>query len=216
MKRFLFPLAVAGALVIGCADQPTSIDDTAITAPDASLDQDGPHGQVAYRLTGDFVSSQHTWSFLFEKMVIRDMDAWVDEDGNMGGSYWVDVYFVGSDEPLVSLEEVTCLSVDPATRQAWVTSARPDPEWGTHYSILQMQDLSPAAMSATGHLRSGRSDLYTGRTTPPWESGQDPHFCLHQPELSEIAVEIPGSDPFPATPMFPIDPGGDLSIRPGH
>lgn len=217
MRRSLFLLILGAAALAACADQPTAPGlDHDLAADRASPSrQENPADRTAYRVTGDFVSSQTALWFIFDRMVIRDLDAWVDREGNMGGSYYVEVYFVGDDVPLISEEVVTCLSVDPSTRQAWITSARPDPEWGTHYSLLQMRDLSPAAMSETGRVNSGRYDLYTGRTTPPWESDQDPHFCLRQPDLAQMPMEIPGGDPLPAMPLFPIDPGGDIAIRMG-
>lgn len=215
-------LLLSTALVLACVDQPTEpigIRDLPMAqVSETVVTQSGeipPSDQLAARVTGAFVSSLSSWDFLFEKMVIRNLDAWVDRAGKMGGSYEVEVHFTGGGGYIVSQEEVVCLSVDPATRQAWIVSARPDEEWGIHYSILQMKDLSPPAMSEIGRSNSGHYDLYAGRTTPPWEEGSGPEFCLLQPDLPQIPVEIPGGDPFPAMQLFPIDPGGDLTIHLG-
>ncbi len=222
MRRYPLALAVA-AMLIACVDAPTE-PDTAYLVPEATSNPAGPRlnhrgpplDRLAYRVTGDFVSSQHSWSFLFAKMTITGLDAWVDVDGNVGGSYDVTVEFVDPSEPtIVSEEEVVCLSVDPTTRKVWLGSARPDEEWGVHYSIVQMQDLSPASMSEAGLLNSGRRDLYTGRTSPPWEPGSGPDFCLQQPDLSEIPLEIPDVATFPPIFMLPIDAGGDIDLQMG-
>ncbi|MEJ2216892.1 MAG: hypothetical protein P8099_09780 [Gemmatimonadota bacterium] len=215
MRTHNLPLILATVGFVACVDQPTTVELTpAAWAPSNALDRQVPAvGRIAYRVTGDFVSPQHSWSF-FGPMTIRNLDAWVDRDGNSGGSYDVVLEWAGSeDPPLVSHEQVVCVSVDPGTRQAWIGSGRPDANWGTHYSILQMMDRSPAAMSETARENSGHADLFTGRTSPPWEPGSGPDFCRLQPDLGQMWVEVPDADPLPPTVMFPIDPGGDLHIQ---
>lgn len=219
MRRIIATLIFGAALLAACVDQPTGpalpqLASKDTYATDVLATRHPLHAApLQYRVTGDFVSSQSSWDFLFARMIITGLDAWVDRQGNMGGSYEVQVDWTGGGEPLVSHEEVVCVSVDPSTRQAWIVSARPDPTLGTHYSILQMKDLSPASMSTNGREHSGRYDLYAGRSIVPWEAGAGPEFCLLQPDLSQIPVEIPGVGTYPAVQMFPIDEGGDIDVQ---
>ena len=149
--------------------------------------------------------TNHSWP-IFEKIEVQNLDAWMDREGNVGGSY--DFYLEFSwGAHILTHEDVVCLSVDPATRQAWLVGVRYQ-GGQPHYSIAQLRDYAPEAKGETGKDRSDRVDMFTGRSMI---SSEGPDFCQQQPDLPSIPVDEFG---FPPTELFPVA-SGDLRIQLG-
>jgi hypothetical protein len=206
MRTFLPCLALAAVVALcGCADQPTP---TGILAPDvpapALAMQGSPGDQVQYRVTGDYVLTQHSWP-IFARLEISNLDAWITRDGVPGGSMDFRLVFAWG-ASISSHEDIVCLSVNPANREMWVVAVRYGAGGEPHYSIAQARDLAPASMSETGHVASGRRDIATGRSMMPWEG---PDFCMEQPDLASIAHPA-----FGPVEMFPIAEG-DVRLQMG-
>ena len=213
MRRHTILLLLSSALMVGCMDQPTDVEVPVLAEDATSFDrQPLPGDRVAYRVSGGFVSTRHSWDFLWRSE--WDIDAWVGRDGSVGGTaittinYDPECAWCADFENVPLHQDVVCLSVDPSTRQAWLGLYMWIEDWGEgHIFIVQTRDLAPAAKSGMGLERSGRRDLLAYRSQDV-EEAED--FCMQQPDLSTIPV--PGLSP---VAMFPIA-SGDVDIRIGE
>lgn len=206
MRTCSLVLALAAVTaLLACTDQstPTDIPVSASPAPVFSM-HGPPDDQVQYRVTGDYVLTQHSWP-IFSRLEISNLNAWMARDGVAGGSLDFGLVFSWG-ASISSHEDIVCVSVNPATRELWVVSVRYGAGGEPHYSIAQARDLAPASMSEMGHDRSGRRDIATGRSMMPWEG---PDLCLQQPDLASIAHPA-----FGPVEMYPIAEG-DIRLQMG-
>lgn len=201
------PIPVLALVVVtalsACTDHPTPTDISAPDAPAFSM-QGLPEDLIAYRVTGDYLLTQHSWP-IFAELEISNLDAWMTRDGVVGGSMDFRLKFSWGAE-MTSHEDVVCLSVNPATREVWVVSVRYSAGGTPHYSIAQARDLAPAAMIEMGHAASGHRDIATGRSMMP---GEGADFCTQQPDLASI--DHPAYGP---VETFPIAEG-DIRLQMG-
>lgn len=172
----------------GCSEDASSPLEPSAALPPISTDvdarfHDGDHGRdVAQigvaRVVGSLIRAPHSWPIV-NWSSIRGLNATLDEDGNPGGTFELDIEIDFGDGPLLqqTTEEVICLETverDDGATDVWISSAAQGwvtvPPGVTHFAIIHIRD-------APG------GDVLTARSVQP-DEGAPSEFCETRPDLS--------------------------------